>query len=80
MRLRKRDIYFALNLNIQIRNLTDISGSILPVSYFWEDCFKNDDFVGNTQNKNDDFEKRIKMCCIYSSLGKLSKRTVFICL
>ncbi len=55
MRLRKRDIYFALNLNIQIRNLTDISGSILPVSYFWEDCFKNDDFVGNTQNKNDDF-------------------------
>ena len=55
MRLRKCDICFVLNLNIQIRNLTDISGSILPVGYFWGELFKNDDFVGNMENKNDDF-------------------------
>lgn len=47
MRLRKRDICFVLNLNIQIRNLTDISGSILSVGYFWGELFENDDFVGN---------------------------------
>ena len=38
-----------------MRTLTDISGSILPVSYFWGELFENNDFVGNTQNKNDDF-------------------------
>lgn len=48
MRLRKCDICFVLNLNIQIRNLTDISGSILPVGYFWGELFENDDFVVNS--------------------------------
>ena len=38
-----------------MRTLTDISGSILPVSYFWGELFENNDFAGKRQNKNDDF-------------------------